>query len=90
MKIKSKNIYTHKGKINGVIEIKNGIFEKISDEENNSFIDIDATDYYIIPGIVDTHNHGVMGYSLMGEDDNHEYNIRGYLKGLAHMELLPV
>lgn len=46
-------------------------------------MDVDASQYRIIPGIFDTHNHGTMGYAMMSAVSDDEANVRGYLKGLA-------
>lgn len=51
------------------ISIKNGkinYIEKISDNENC----IDCTDKYIIPGLVDIHTHGCVGYDFSSANEN--------------------
>lgn len=79
---KSNQIYTENGCISGYMKVENG---KICDFLIAADTDevIDYTGYRIIPGIFDTHNHGTMGYTIMGDVKNKEVHVRGYLKGLA-------
>lgn len=79
---KSDQIYTEDGCFSGYMKVENGkirdfLFDAGTDEV------IDYTGYRIIPGIFDTHNHGTMGYTIMGDVKNKEAHVRGYLKGLA-------
>ena len=87
MYIRSKRIYTADGCIKGILNIEDGKIVDILNYDARVMIDIDAGDNRIIPGIIDTHNHGTMGYSLMGMDKDTEEDkeriFRGYLKGLA-------
>lgn len=86
MIIKSTRIYTEEGMKSGCMEIADGKFEKIQSccEEKEV---IDYGDLRIIPGIFDTHTHGICGYSLMGitqqTEQEKEEEVRGYLKGEA-------
>jgi len=83
MIIKAKKIYCEDEIRSGFLVIKDG---KIADFSNDSSKDevVDYSEYTIIPGIFDTHNHGTMGYSMMSSDDsNAKFEIYGYLKGLA-------
>lgn len=82
MIIKCSRIYSEEGIIDGYLEIINGKIRRIS-HQNIGPVDIDVSNYRIIPGIFDTHNHGTMGYSMMGEEARTQKNIQGYLKGLA-------
>ena len=81
MIIKSKRIITEEGIIDGYIIIENKVIKEIALSDRNLQADLDVGNMRIIPGIVDCHNHGTQGYSLMDEID--EAGIRGYLKGLA-------
>lgn len=81
MIIKSKRIITEEGIIDGYIIIENKVIKEIALSNRNLQADLDVGNMRIIPGIVDCHNHGTQGYSLMDEID--EAGIRGYLKGLA-------
>lgn len=83
MYIKCKQIYTSKGCVDGILHIEGKKIVDILKADAKVKVDLDASDLRILPGIIDTHNHGTMGYSLMGEQANTEENIRGYLKGLA-------
>ena len=79
MRIYSKNIYSDEGKKAGVLEVT----DKICGIGDGHY-DIDAGDLLVIPGIIDTHNHGYGGYDLMDrESDDKEAIIRGYLKELV-------
>ena len=79
MKIYSKNIYTDEGKKSGVLEFN----DKIIGIKDGDY-DIDASDLLVIPGIIDTHNHGYGGYDLMDDGDkDKEKTIRGYLDALV-------
>lgn len=81
MVIKSERIYTEEGVINGYLKIEQGVFKEISDYlEPGDCVDVDAGSCRVIPGIVDTHNHGTCGYSMM---DGDETEVRGYVKGCA-------
>ncbi len=81
MIIKCQRIYSENGVVDGYMEVENGKIKQISREPIGD-VDLDVSELRIIPGIFDTHNHGTMGYAMMGEDDSEE-NVRGYLKGLA-------
>lgn len=79
----SKQIYLKDKVLDGYLIVDdNGIIVKVdSDYKGNDFADL--SDYILIPGIIDTHNHGSHGYNLFGEVDNPEATIKGYLKGIA-------
>lgn len=83
MYIHSTRIYTPEGCINGILAIQNGRIQQILPESANVPIDFDAQHLRILPGIIDTHNHGTMGFSLMGVSEDPDQIVRGYLKGLA-------
>ena len=82
MIIKCSQIYSEEGVIDGYLEVIDGKIRRICRKEIGP-VDLDLTQYRIIPGIFDTHNHGTMGYSMMGEQASSQENIQGYLKGLA-------
>lgn len=90
MIVKSKRIYTDTGLKNGYLIIENGKFKGISETVDGDYIDY--CDQRIIPGIFDTHNHGTLGYSLMGTGDDflNEVHVRGYLKGCASQGITSV
>ncbi len=83
MIIKCRQIYTEEGVVDGYLVVEDGKFTKIL--PGNAAVEnyVDYSDKRIIPGIFDTHNHGTMGYSLMGKEEGVEEEIKGYLKGLA-------
>ncbi|NLY62351.1 MAG: amidohydrolase family protein [Erysipelothrix sp.] len=79
--IKSRKIVTPSGVVSGELHINDqGLIEAISVKE------VDQETYpnkIIMPGIIDTHNHGTMGYGLMGPIEDKETEVKGYLTGLA-------
>lgn len=83
MYIKSNKIYTESGLVDGYLQIENGKIKSIlkADEKVENYQDF--SNYRIIPGIFDTHIHGIMGYSLMGGTEDTESEIKGFLKGVA-------
>lgn len=80
MKIRAKRIYTNNGIIDGFIIVSGGIIQDIA---SGNVEGEDYSDCMIIPGIIDTHNHGAMGYTLVGKCDNKREEILGFLKGVA-------
>lgn len=69
MIIKNVNIYTEdKTFAKGAVEIKNGYFSGVSlhaeDEVNAGGEIIDGEGAYAIPGLIDVHFHGCMGYDF--------------------------
>lgn len=84
MLIKCDRIYTSCGVQSGYLKVVNGCFAGIEKEADEDYLDY--TPYRIIPGIIDTHNHGTMGYateSLPGyTEEDLEYNFRNYLSAL--------
>lgn len=83
MKVYSQCIVSLDECVNKVMEIENGKIVALYDKKQDETVDVDASNYRVLPGIIDTHNHGTMGYSLMGECDDKQAEVRGYLKGLA-------
>ena len=82
MIIHSGRVYTASGCKDVCLKVEG---EKITEilEDYQGPIDLEFGNHRIIPGIIDTHNHGSMGYSLMGVVDDMEQQVRGYLKGVA-------
>ncbi len=81
---KSKQIVCEHQVIDGYLKVENGIIKSVSSKTDAKEI-VDLKDSMILPGIFDTHNHGVFGFNLM-ESVNKEKDIetvKGYLKGLA-------
>ena len=83
MIIRSKRIYTDNGLVDGYLVVEEGKIKDICDKTAELTADFDVLDNMIIPGILDTHNHGSMGYSLMNKGEGAEDEIKGYLKGVA-------
>lgn len=81
MIIHSKHVYTSQGvkDVNLIIEGKKikGIIP------SDGKADKDYGELRIIPGIIDTHNHGTLGYSMANADPDFPKQIKGYVKGLA-------
>ncbi len=84
MYIKSDQIYFEQGVRDGYLEIENGQFVAFHSANAEIEPSFDYSGYRIIPGIIDTHNHGTRGYGVIGSDvSDPEGEIRGYLKGCA-------
>ena len=80
MKIYSDNIYTRYGKKAATLVFD----DKIVDYSDDRNVDIDAKDLLVIPGIIDTHNHGYGGHDLMlAKDEDKTKIIKGFLKAVA-------
>lgn len=77
--IYSKNIYLKNGKIEGSICIENGKIVEITNDIHENAKRYDG--YKIIPGIIDTHNHGAYGWSMMDHPSKEEVN--EFLKAIA-------
>lgn len=84
MFIKCDQIYFEQGIYDGFLEVDQGKFIAFhkANAEIKSFVDY--TGYRIIPGIIDTHNHGTRGYGLLNANcEDPKAEVRGYLKGNA-------
>lgn len=80
MILKNGNIY-YNGKFQkGAIVIKNGIITDMifDDSSVNSADAIDCTDKYIIPGLVDIHTHGCVGFDFSTATVNEIHQMRKY------------
>lgn len=79
MFIKCNKIYFEDGIKAGYLEVEGK--KIVGYLDSNAKVDdyVDYSDYRIIPGIFDTHNHSTRGYA----PDHSEEELRGYLKGLA-------
>ncbi|HAE42500.1 MAG TPA: N-acetylglucosamine-6-phosphate deacetylase [Clostridiales bacterium] len=84
MYIKCDRIICENGSLDGYLVIENG---KIIDfYSRDAVVDafIDYSGYRIIPGIIDTHIHGINGFGLFGGDcSDPECEVKGFLKGCA-------
>ena len=84
MKIRSRRIYTENGLLDGYLDIEQGKIKDLGPAARLTGACIDYGDARIIPGIFDSHNHGTMGYAVMGTvGPDKAGEVRGYLKGLA-------
>ncbi len=81
--IKSSKIYCEEGIKSGFLKLENESFSGVYQEIPQTEAYTDYERYSIIPGIFDTHNHGIMGYSIKYSAAN-DYleEIRGYVKAL--------
>ncbi len=79
--VKSKRIFAQHHTFDGALVIRNGLIEALA--EGNLCVTEGATVDYgdcpIIPGIIETHNHGFFGWSTKGPT---EADVRGYLNTL--------
>ena len=83
MIIKCTRILTESGMVNGALDIENGVIHNIiRTDAEKMHADIDVKDCLIIPGIIDTHNHGMMGYDP-NPDENAVQNVCGWMKALS-------
>ena len=74
MRIHSKKVVTLEGVIDAIIDVnEEGKIQAII-PNNGTQVDLDYGDYMIMPGIIDTHNHGCAGYEFETVDE----------EGLAH------
>lgn len=81
--IKSTEIYCEDGIKKGFLKIENGKFAGVYGDIPNGLDYIDYCDNPIIPGIFDTHNHGIMGYSVKKSRSKDYYReIKGYVRAL--------
>ncbi|GFP76436.1 N-acetylglucosamine-6-phosphate deacetylase [Clostridium fungisolvens] len=84
MILKSNYIYFEDGVKEGYLEIKDKKIANYYSSETEINDYIDYTNYILIPGIFDTHNHGTMGYTLFNNSyEDPESELKGYLKGCA-------
>jgi len=80
MIIFSQRVVTSEGTKPAYLEVENGKIIAIHEADANLKADVDYGKMRIIPGIVDTHNHGGVGYRF---DDANEEGLRNCLKGQA-------
>lgn len=84
MILKSNYIYFEDGVKEGYLEITDKKITNYYPTGTEISDYVDYTNYRLIPGIFDTHNHGTSGYTLLGgSGDELEKEIKGYLKGCA-------
>ena len=84
MIIRSTKIYCEEKVVDGFLIVEKGKIQAIKPASEDLIADIDVGDKRIIPGIIDTHNHGTMGYGIVKEFGDLDNLIKGYLKGLAY------
>ena len=77
--IYSENIYLKDCIFNGSLGIENGKIIEIVNNKHPKAIDYGCN--RIIPGIIDTHNHGSYGWSMMEETT--KYDVQQFLKAVA-------
>ena len=84
MYIKCDRIYCEDDTLDGYLAVEDGRIVDFfpPDAHVDSFIDY--TGYRIIPGIIDTHIHGINGFGLLNSDGSDpELEVKGFLKGCA-------
>lgn len=82
MIIFSNRVVTSEGIKPAFLKVENGKIEGIYDGSANLKADVDYGNHRIIPGVIDTHNHGGFGYYF---DNADEEGLRACLKGHASM-----
>ncbi|MBR5207592.1 MAG: amidohydrolase family protein, partial [Erysipelotrichaceae bacterium] len=75
-------IYMEDGIKDGYLTVEDGKITAFTPASEQLTADKDYTGLILIPGIIDTHNHGCFGYDLMKTPIPKE-DIEGYLYGLA-------
>ncbi len=75
-------IYMEDGLKNGYLAITEGKITAFYPASTQLKADLDYTGFKLIPGIIDTHNHGCFGFDLM-KAPIPQQDIEGYLKGLV-------
>lgn len=75
--IKSNHIFTKNGEVSGFISFDKKI-KRISKNYQGDYLDY--SDFTVIPGIIDCHNHGFLGWSIT--DPCSVKTIEGYVKAL--------
>lgn len=84
-------IYMEDGIKNGYLCIENGEITAFHPQSAQLHPDADYTGLRVIPGIIDTHNHGCFGFDMSNnESAPAEDDIHGYLKALASMGVTTV
>lgn len=95
---RSSRIYTSEGIVDGIIGVENSRIACII----NGTADVDYVDYgdsRIIPGIIDTHNHGACGYTFSSFQNMYEleqqligeasFGVTGIFPTINKVELIP-
>ena len=80
MFVRGERIVTEQGIVGGILNVEQGRITEILPLSARVAVTEDAGKNWILPGIIDTHNHGTMGYSLMSAQPDNEKAVRGYLK----------
>ena len=83
MFVHSTRIVTLDGIKDAVMKIEGGKIIEFLNPSEVEKVDLELGNRTVLPGIIDTHNHGTMGYGLGGPCEDIEKEVRGYLKGLA-------
>jgi N-acetylglucosamine-6-phosphate deacetylase len=82
--IRSKRIYKEGCVVDGYLIYEDGVITDIAEKPAGGENIVDHSEMRVIPGLFDTHNHGVFGYLLRCMDESEmEPAISGFLKGTA-------
>lgn len=97
---RSTRIYTPEGPFNGYLGVADGKVKHLTAYPQKPAEIIDFGDLRIIPGIIDTHNHGAVGYRFQGCRDLEEvgqaligeasYGVTGIFPTVNKVEHLPL
>ena len=83
MIIYSRKIIAEEGMIDGYLKIENGrITDIVRKDVEELQADLDYGKYTIIPGIIDTHNHGYLGWDPLNTQEGPS-TVLGYCKALG-------
>lgn len=87
MIVHAKRIVTEEGVIDGYLKVDNGIITDIVNAESRTLdADVDYKNCTIIPGIIDTHNHGYLGWDPSKGKDK----VLGFCKALGSVGVTSV
>lgn len=78
MLFKNANIFTAQGFLHGSFCVENGVFTKVMDDVPEAE-GLDLQNQYVIPGLVDVHNHGNSGADFSDGEYDGLVRMAGYL-----------
>ena len=75
MYIQSTRIVTPQGCVSGILHLEQGKIVELLDVHSPVTVNLDVQDNRILPGIIDTHNHGTVSYTHLTLPTNREVEI---------------
>ena len=77
MRYQNANIFVDDHFVHGSFTVKNGIFTEVSENPDGAGEDLGGA--YVIPGLIDIHNHGNSGADFSDGDDEGLRRMARYL-----------